>query len=176
SDNDAEVQRQKAIDALQDVEKEIRAISHELSHAAYQKMHNFMVSLQELLQTVESTSNIKCQLVYDDEKDWDALQGNIKINVYRMVQECLQNSVKHAHCKNATVSLASKNGILQVSIADDGKGFRTGRRKKGIGMRNIASRVEKLNGEWHIDSTPGKGTTVALRIPVANQPSVHEKV
>ncbi|HZJ21637.1 MAG TPA: ATP-binding protein, partial [Pricia sp.] len=75
--------------------------------------------------------------------------------------------VKHAQCKNVTVTFAAKENTLQVTITDDGKGFRKTKRKKGIGMRNIASRMEKLNGEWHIESTPGKGTTVTLEIPVS---------
>ncbi|MGB7393235.1 MAG: tetratricopeptide repeat protein [Pricia sp.] len=166
SDQEAELQRKKAIDALQEVEKEIRDISHELSHSAYRKMQDLMLSLQDLMKTIENGSNIKCHLVYDEQKDWDALKGEIKINVYRMIQEIIQNSVKHAQCQNATVTFALDNDILKIDIADDGKGFSTKRRKKGIGMRNISSRMEKLNGKWHIDSVPGKGTTVALRIPI----------
>ncbi len=168
SDSEAENQRKKAIDALQDVEKEVRAISHKLSHAAYQKMHNFMLSLQELLKTVENTAHINCYLDYDEEWEWDALSGEVKINTYRMVQECLQNSVKHAQCNNVTITFASKGKSLKITIADDGKGFRKTKRGRGIGMRNIASRIEKLNGEWHIDSTPGKGTTITLQIPVSS--------
>lgn len=167
SDSEAEIQRMKAIDALQNVEKEVREISHALSHAAYEKMHNFILSLQDLLKTVDKTANINCSLVYDKEWEWDALSGEIKINTYRMVQESLQNSVKHAQCKNVTVTFAAKENTLQVTITDDGKGFRKTKRKKGIGMRNIASRMEKLNGEWHIESTLGKGTTVTLQIPVS---------
>lgn len=168
SDTEAELQRKKAIDALQDVEKEVRAISHELSHSAYRKMHNFMLSLQELLKTVEDTAHINCQLVFDDTKDWDALNGDIKINTYRMVQESLQNAVKHAHCEEVKVTFALKDETLQVTIADDGKGFRPKKGKRGIGMRNIASRVEKLNGQWHLESSPGEGTTVVLKIPVTD--------
>ncbi|WP_373519121.1 ATP-binding protein, partial [Pricia sp.] len=167
SDSEAEIQRMKAIDALQNVEKEVREISHALSHTAYQKINNFILSLQDLLHSVEQTSNIDCHLVYDEEWEWDSLNGEIKINAYRMIQESLQNSVKHAQCKNVTVTFAAELNILQVTIADDGKGFRKTKGKKGIGMRNIASRMEKLNGEWRIESTPGKGTTVTLEIPVS---------
>lgn len=167
SDREAEMQRKKAIDALQDVEKEVRTISHELSHTAYQKINNFILSLQDLMKSVEQTANINCNLEFDKEWEWDSLSGEIKINTYRMVQEILQNSVKHAQCKNITVTfIAEKNG-MQVSIVDDGVGFFKTKRKKGIGMRNIASRMEKLNGQWHINSTPGKGTTVLLEIPVS---------
>ena len=119
------------------------------------------------METIESASNIDCHLVYDDQKEWDALKGEVKINVYRIIQEILQNSVKHAQCQNATVTFGLENDHLKIEVKDDGKGFNQRKRKKGIGMRNIASRIEKLNGEWRIDSQPGKGTTVTLRIPVA---------
>ncbi|WP_175455286.1 tetratricopeptide repeat-containing sensor histidine kinase [Pricia antarctica] len=167
NDSEAEIQRMKAIDVLQNVEKEVREISHALSHAAYEKMHNFILSLQDLLKTVGNTANIHCSLVYDKEWEWDSLNGEIKINTYRMVQESLQNSVKHAQCKNVTVTFVNKENTLLVTIADDGKGFRKTSRKRGIGMRNIASRIEKLNGEYHIESSPGNGTTVTLEIPVS---------
>ncbi len=167
NDSDAEIQRMKAIDALQNVEKEVREISHALSHSAYQKVHNFMLSLQDLLSSVQQTANIDCHLIHDEQWEWDSLNGEIKINTYRMIQECLQNSVKHAQCKNVTVTFVAKPNMLEVTIADDGKGFRKSNRKKGIGMRNIASRMEKLNGVWDIESTPGKGTIVTLEIPVS---------
>lgn len=167
SDSEAEMQRKKAIDALQDVEKEVRSISHALSHTAYQKINNFILSLQDLLKSVEQTANINCNLVYDKNWEWDSLNGEIKINTYRMIQETLQNSVKHAQCKNVRVTFVAQKASMLVSIADDGVGFRKTKRKKGIGMRNIASRMEKLNGQWHIDSTPGKGTTVTLEIPLS---------
>lgn len=167
SDSEAEMQRQQAIDALQDVEKEVRSISHALSHTAYQKINNFILSLQDLLESVEQTANINCNLVYDKNGEWDSLHAEIKINTYRMIQETLQNSVKHAQCKNVTVTFEAQKTGMSVSIADDGVGFRKIKRKKGIGMRNIASRMEKLNGQWHIDSTPGKGTTVILEIPLS---------
>ncbi len=167
NDSDAEIQRMKAIDALQNVEKEVREISHALSHSAYQKVHNFILSLQDLLSSVQQTADIDCHLIHDEEWAWDSLNGEIKINTYRMIQECLQNSVKHAQCKSLTVTLFAKASMLEVTIADDGKGFRKTKRKKGIGMRNIASRMEKLNGEWDVESTPGQGTIVTLKIPIS---------
>ena len=167
NDSDAEIQRKKAIDVLQDVEKEVRTISHALSHTAYQKINNFILSIQDLLKSVEQAATINCELKYDKEWEWDSLSGEIKINTYRIIQESLQNAVKHAQCKNVTVSFIAQTNSMQIKISDDGSGFRRNKRKKGIGMRNIASRVEKLNGEWHIESSPGKGTTVKLQIPVS---------
>ena len=178
TDPDAEIQRKKAIDALQDVEKEIRAISHELSHAAYLKINNFINSIETLLETVQTTGDFGYTFDYEKEFSWDKLSGDTKINVYRLIQESLQNCVKHAQCEKVAVRLHIVNDNLNVVISDDGKGFKANKGKKGIGMRNIASRVQKLKGQWNIESTLGKGTTVTLIIPLAygsNQISNLEK-
>lgn len=166
ADEEAITQRARAISALQEVEGEVRSISHELSHAAYQKIHNFIHSIEDLLKSLRETTNIAHNFSYDDTIDWDGLTGDIKINLYRMVQETLQNSVKHAQCQNVSMDFAKEKNDLLITIADDGRGFSTKRGKKGIGMRNIASRIEKLGGSWDITSTQGKGTTVLFRIPI----------
>lgn len=166
ADEAAIAQRARAISALQEVEGEVRSISHELSHAAYQKIHNFIHSIEDLLKSLQENTSIAHSFSYDDTIDWDGLTGDIKINLYRMVQETLQNSVKHAQCKNVSVDFAKERNDLLITIADDGRGFSTKKGKKGIGMRNIASRIEKLGGFWDVTSTQGKGTTVLFRIPI----------
>lgn len=163
---EAETERKKAIDSLQEVEKEVRAISHELSHAAYQQINNFIYSIEDLLHTVQLTANFQYTFDYDKKFNWDGIKGNTKINVYRLIQESLQNCVKHSQCKNVSLNLSIDNDHLHILVSDDGKGFKTKRGKKGIGMRNMASRVEKLNGEWSIESSIGQGTTVSFNVPL----------
>ncbi|CAM3492868.1 tetratricopeptide repeat-containing sensor histidine kinase [Zobellia roscoffensis] len=164
--NEAEMERKKAINALQEVEKEVRSISHELSHAAYQNIPNFIHSISDLLNTVQTTANFEYNFVYNESFDWDSLNANVKINVYRMIQESLQNCVKHAACKNVIVELSKTDTGFITKIIDDGKGFKTSSRKKGIGLRNISSRIEKIKGTYTINSSRGKGTTVTLQIPL----------
>ncbi|MBT2160960.1 tetratricopeptide repeat-containing sensor histidine kinase [Zobellia barbeyronii] len=160
------IERKKAIDVLQDVEKEVRSISHELSHAAYQNIPNFIHSIRDLLDTVKATGHFEYEFVYNETFDWDSLDANVKINVYRMIQESLQNCVKHAACKNVIVELSKTNIGFMAKITDDGKGFKTNSRKKGIGLRNISSRIKKIKGTYTINSAPGKGTTVELEVPL----------
>ncbi|TMM56937.1 hypothetical protein FEE95_10600 [Maribacter algarum] len=180
TDPEAIGERAKAISILQDVEGEVRSISHDLSHAAYQKIHNFILSIKELVQTIENASKINIDFNFTDELDWDALSGEIKINLYRMVQESLQNSVKHANCENIYMNFFSDESLLTVNIVDDGKGFVQKRGKRGIGIRNMASRIKKINGNWDIKSEVGKGTTVTFIIPLVsndseNAPSISPK-
>ena len=159
-------ERAKAISILQVIEGEIRSISHELSHAAYQKIHNFIMSIKDLIKTIQNSSEIEFNFKFVETLDWDALSGDIKINLYRMVQEILQNSVKHSKCTVIKLNFIADVEFLKITISDNGTGFLIKKGKKGIGMRNIASRIKKVNGTWNIDSQISKGTTITLVIPI----------
>lgn len=158
--------RMEAIKALKNVEEEVRSISHELSHTAYQKINNFVNSITDLLASAKESSKITTTFNYDEDEDYDGLKGEIKINLYRMIQETLQNAIKHSGGNNFFVNFDRKDDTLIVEMGDDGKGFNLEKERKGIGMRNISSRVSKLNGKWFVDSEPNKGTKITLEIPL----------
>ncbi|SNZ00698.1 ATP-binding protein [Flagellimonas pacifica] len=167
-DDEASVQfRAQLIEKLQEQEEEIRTISHELSDASYQKFYNFIVSLEDLINNIGESSGISCSFTYAEGVEWDNLDGDIKINIYRIVQESLQNCVKHAQCHNAKVAFEIVDNLLELKISDDGVGFDTGKGKgkRGIGLRNVISRVKKMNGTLNIDSKKGKGTTITVTLP-----------
>ena len=157
--------RSEAIEKLQNVQEEIRTISHELSDAAYQKFHNFIISIKDLVSTISQASEIACEFDYDLDTDWDDLSGEIKINLYRIVQEGLQNCVKYSHAKLIKLNFGANDSELTISLEDDGVGFNTRKAKKGIGHKNINSRLEKIGGSWDIQSAPGKGTKLNIRVP-----------
>ncbi|WP_422860138.1 tetratricopeptide repeat-containing sensor histidine kinase [Flagellimonas sp. S174] len=159
-------QRGELIEKLRETEEEIRTISHELNNASYQKIHNFIVSLEDMIDSIGASSGINCSFTYDSLLEWDSLEGDIKINAYRIVQESLQNCVKHAQCKNASVNFECEDNLLKLSIKDDGRGFDINKGKRGIGLRNIISRVKKVNGTLDIESKKGEGTTIKVNIPM----------
>jgi two-component system sensor histidine kinase DegS len=104
----------------------------------------------------------------------DRLAGDNRIVVYRLMQECLTNVVKHARATVVRVSVAREGGAVRVEVADDGVGFvreATGPGKRGgLGILGMRERMGLVGGEFRIDSSPGKGTTVSARIPVAGVP------
>lgn len=165
-DSNSVEQRAQYIEKLRGVEEEIRTISHELNHASYQKFHNFIVSLEDLIDGVQKSSGISCSFRYDKKLSWDNLTGEIKINSYRIVQEALKNCVNHAKCQKIDISFESAGDNLNLAIKDDGVGFDANKGKRGIGLRNIISRVKKLKGTLDVNSQPGKGTTVSVTIPI----------
>jgi len=164
ADTDAIQERSGAIVALKNIENELRSISHELSHTAYQKINNFGNSIEGLLETVKDKP-MNTIFNYNEDEDWDGLLGDIKINVYRIIQENLQNAIKHSGCSNFFVNFEMSSDVFLVTIGDDGKGFTFDKERRGIGIRNIRSRVKKMHGTWTIDTAPNKGTVMKLSIP-----------
>ena len=90
--------------------------------------------------------------------------------VFRIVQEALQNIVKHAQATRAEVRATESGGVLQVSISDNGKGFRPEEMHrldpKHFGLTGMRARAHQIGGSLEISSAPGQGTTVLLRVPL----------
>ena len=158
-------EKSKALGSLQEIENEIRSISHELSHSAYQKINNFTDSVETLLAN-NKNNKIKTYFHFNEDENWDSLAGEIKINVYRIIQETFQNAIKHSKCSYFEVTFYRNDNDFNVIMSDNGVGYNVSKGKKGIGIRNITSRMNKLNGTFHIDSRQGEGTTISLNIPI----------
>jgi signal transduction histidine kinase len=98
----------------------------------------------------------------------DALPGEIALSLYRIVQESLWNVAKHAHAHQVRLSVAQADGELLLSVEDDGKGFDPEQVKGqgGLGLVSMEERVRLVNGRFSIQSHPGNGTRVEVRVPV----------
>jgi len=96
----------------------------------------------------------------------DIADENIKLTCYRITQVQLNNIVKHARAKKATIQLSKTADRLELTIQDDGIGFNTAKNTAGIGLRNIKNRVGFYNGSVRIDSEPGKGCKLTVAIPL----------
>ena len=95
----------------------------------------------------------------------DALPDPLKLCVYRMVQEALNNANRHAHAKNVTVDLKQSATSLTVKIEDDGAGFDP-KRTRGMGLLGMEERVKRLDGTITIESRPGTRTIIRAELPV----------
>lgn len=94
------------------------------------------------------------------------IPGNIQLMLFRIVQEQISNIMKHSKATEAEIKLAANKNELTVSISDNGVGFDTKKRMKGIGLMNITSRAEVHNGRVEVISSPGNGCTVRITIPL----------
>lgn len=84
--------------------------------------------------------------------------------VFRLLQEFIQNSLKHAACRKITITVEKEIQLLKVTATDDGKGFDISIPSTGIGLQNMKRRAEQLNAAFQLESTPGKGTTLFLQV------------
>jgi signal transduction histidine kinase len=125
-------------------------------------------TINELLQQeCDNVNNVKKAVVtFTNNKKNIVLPYQTKSILVRIVQEFLQNSLKHAHCKNIRIVLCENGIFLQLLLQDDGKGFDTNAvAHKGIGLSNIKKRVEMIGGKCTLESEQGKGAKLTIEIP-----------
>lgn len=105
--------------------------------------------------------------------DFQTLPDAYRTCVYRAVQEALTNCIRHAQAHSIGVTIGGRADQLDLTITDDGVGLDTERRSGGgLGLRGIEERVRKLDGTMRILSTPGRGTTLAIQLPLPAAPEV----
>lgn len=96
----------------------------------------------------------------------ERLSPMIEINVYRVIQEALHNMLKYARAENTWIELNKQGERLIVRINDDGVGFDLKMKKSGLGLLHMKERISQLDGTTTIESSPGKGTSITLDIPL----------
>jgi signal transduction histidine kinase len=98
----------------------------------------------------------------------ERLDSNVETVLYRVIQECVNNVIKHSGASSLDISLIKDKDGIAATIEDNGRGFDTKDRQnfEGIGLKNIASRIGYLKGTVDFDSTPGQGTLVAIHVPI----------
>ncbi|WP_047789728.1 tetratricopeptide repeat-containing sensor histidine kinase [Tenacibaculum mesophilum] len=156
---------QAFLDELQEIEKEIRDVSHRLSDNFDSSNINFTTILTQLLKDRSTIGNFSYKFNFDKTIPWNEINEVTKANVYRIIQEALQNIIKHAKAKNVTLDASFKREELIISLKDDGIGFNAEKKKKGIGIKNITARVEKLGGTLEFISKENQGTTLVIITP-----------
>jgi two-component system, NarL family, sensor kinase len=142
---------------------EIRRISHTIMPASFEKEGLGKV-VQELGYKLLNTE-VKMEVF--TKGDFMLLNKNLAIVVYRLIQESVQNVLKHAHAKNMYVSLVLENNQLEVSVEDDGIGFdKSDSSGPGIGLKSMQSRIEYLHGQFHLETSPNQGTCIQFNLPI----------
>ena len=144
--------------------KEMRLLVYELRPMALEQV-GLAEALQNRLDAVEKRAGVEAQLNIDLKTE---LPADVENSMYRIAQEALNNSLKHAEATNVSVNLHASNSQVELEIVDNGKGFEEGldEDKGGMGLGNIRERSEALGGEWSITSKPNEGTRVWIRVPV----------
>ena len=167
---EAMMTRANYIAQLKTIEEDIRKISHELN-TDFVSGSGFIDIVAELVETQSQAYGLQQDFDYTDDISWDLVSNKTKINIYRIIQESMQNIYKHANAQSVKISISLEKDVICLDIIDNGDGFDISKSKKGIGLKNMSSRVEDINGSITFTSQSGHGTIVNVKIPYTNQPT-----
>jgi len=156
----------KALDQLDVAVVELRRIAHNLMPELLDK-YGLETALKEY---TERMSNDELEISSHFVKLGSDLSKNKQIVVYRIIQELVNNAVKHAQATQIIVQLSQHNDRILLTVEDNGTGFdpHLADGQKSAGMHNVQSRLEFLGGQMQIDSHAGKGTSIEIEFPIDN--------
>lgn len=151
--------------------EEVRQIAHDL-RPVHLEILGLTAVLEDMVERVAGAAGLS---ITTDIKPLDAAVGpDAAITLYRIVQECLSNIVRHANATRASVEASVDGETVNVTVRDNGTGFLLGEvrdagpRPTGLGLSSIAERAQMMGAAHTITSAPGRGTTVSISIPTAS--------
>ena len=153
----------KASEYVNEAIKEIRKLSKSLVSPKLGK-NNLKEALSDLVEEVNKTHTLWVKFKYEMEEG-KIIDSQKELMIYRVVQEQINNILKHSKAEKAAINLKSKGPNILLTISDEGIGFDPNQRAKGIGLQNISSRVEFYSGKLEIKSEPGRGCKFKITIP-----------
>lgn len=159
---------EKAISLLDETYEEVRRISRDLDTGILGRF-GLRTAMLQMAQLISSTNKLKVQ--YIDNNLEPEVYKAFETDLYRITQELLSNSIKYAHAKEISVQISSNNGTLVYSYEDDGVGFLKDQllQAKGLGYKNIEARVNRMKGQWHLDTSPGNGLNLIIELPLSEK-------
>ncbi len=145
--------------------EDVRSLSHKITPSEI-KLVGLTGTVSEL--TSQYAQNHEISIDFNCYQFPKSLDENIATNLYRIIQEALNNIGKHANASKVDVQLIGHEDAITLAIEDNGKGFNAAKRKSGIGLQSIQSRVAQIKGKFLLDTSEGKGTSILISIPTKN--------
>ncbi|MBA4168432.1 MAG: sensor histidine kinase [Chitinophagaceae bacterium] len=153
----------KAKANLDDILQRIREIcNHLMPQVLIRK--GLLLAIKEFMADLDHKTSIKMEFTYEEAK----IPPEAEVHLYRMIQEIVQNAIKHSFASQMRINVTSRDNKLVITAHDNGKGFSTDtvtKTSNGYGLKNILSRVDILHGEVYLASQPNKGTIYTIEIP-----------
>ncbi|MDT8394366.1 MAG: sensor histidine kinase [Bacteroidales bacterium] len=160
---------EKATKFLDDASGEMRQISHNMMPGLLTKM-GLYEALEDLFENISDTEKIDALVELVGPKT-ERLPENHEIMIYRIVQEMVNNTLKHAGASKIDLVMVMHPDQLDINYSDNGKGFDVEEKiaQKSLGIQSIHSRVSFLDGQINVRSAPGKGTVYTIHIPLVHK-------
>ncbi|MEM7550465.1 MAG: sensor histidine kinase [Bacteroidota bacterium] len=138
-----------------------RQIAHNMLSGVLTKF-GLQAALEDLKETIETDDGLSMILEIDS---FARIDGDTEIQLYRIVQECVSNTLKHARASEIIIKLTKSSEVLYLIIGDNGVGFDTNKVSNGIGLDNIRNRAKKIGAKASIQSEEGNGTNIKILLP-----------
>jgi len=160
------VEIMKSQEIIQEATYKIRDLSHNLVSSVLLKF-GLDFALKDLS---EKFSNSEMSILVKN-SGLRRYNQNFEIKVYNIIQEFINNAIKHSKASNTLIKLSEKNNTLYLVVADDGIGFDKTKidTKKGLGLNQIDARIQMMEGEFNIESSAGNGTEIFVKIPIVEK-------
>ena len=168
ADKETSEMLKKANKLLKDASKEVRQISHNMMPGVLSKF-GLREAIEDLFEDVEEASDIEVdlQLICKDER----LPENMEIMIYRVIQEMLNNTIKHAKASKISLYISRGDDEVIMDYMDNGVGFDEDKlpHDENIGLSGIRTRIDYLGGTSELTCEPGKGTKYSISIPISKK-------
>lgn len=153
-------------DSLSETANEVRAISHNLIPEILNL--GLIKAIDSIADSINSTKTIRMNFSVSNESQKIKLPNQTELAVFRIIQEILNNIMKHANTSVINLDMSHTASLLQIIIEDNGIGFNTGRINQavGLGWKNIMTRIQLINGTLKIKSEPDRGSKFIIEIPL----------
>jgi len=167
--SDLPVEVRSCIGALQkqtaEIATDVQSMSHEL-HSSKLEYLGLAVAMRAFCKEFSDQQNV--EVVFAQDKVPSTLPQDISLCLFRVLQEALQNAVKHSGVRHFDVELRDTSNELQLTVRDLGSGFDVGQamKSRGLGLISMAERVKLVEGRLSIDSQPQRGTTIRASVPL----------
>lgn len=164
-DNEQRQRFDRVLGMVDDGFKEVRTISHNMMPWALHKTGLAKV----IKQFISNVENGSISFNFFNKGFDEPFNDNVELILYRVLQESVNNVIKHSGADRVDISLIRDDNAISLTIEDNGKGFDASdpEFKAGMGLGNLRSRINFLNGKVEVDSHPGSGTLVSVYIPVS---------
>lgn len=150
---------------LGDVSDTVRSISHTLMPIAMEK-YGLKAALFDLINAVNSSGKLKIEDIIEGLDDTAYWSEDFQLGLYRIVQEILNNIIKHAQASHVLVQIVELEQTVSIYMEDNGNGFDTSTKETGLGIKLLKSNIEYLNGFIEINGHQNQGTFVVIELPI----------
>lgn len=157
----------KSQESIMEAITELRNLAHAMMPPAFDD-NDFENILFDLVYKINLTGTMHLDLSVPSKEKLSALNSQIKLALYRIIQEQVSNIIKHSRAKKSSIAIEVTGSAIILTISDDGMGFNPQKNAAGIGLKNMESRCSLLGGSMNLLSSPGEGCLLKITIPANN--------